>query len=466
MKLQKLIAPLVTVTVVGGIGIAAYTTRQTWLPHVFPAPAAQKPDEHDHGDEHHHEASDRVTLSEQAQRNLQLDVGTLTPREYWRTILIPGVITDRPGESDRGVPSRVAGIITDIRARPGDTVRPGDPLFTLQLVSELIQSTQTELAKAATDLEFAIAERDRIARLVAAGTTAGSELTRQQSQVDRLTTQVSGYRRQLQLFGFTPEQVARAERGEVIAELVVSAPGRPAGLAALIGGQADLNNQPIYEVKSLQLTLGDQVQPGQTLCILADHSRLFVEGWAFKSEAKLLGIAAEERVPIRAEFADENPGDWSPVEPLVIHHFANQVHPISRTFAFYLPLENQSMPFVRDGRTFVNWRFRVGQRVRLRVPIEKLTTPGADGRSEALPFVLPAEAVVREGPEAFVFVQLGDVFVRKPVRVLYEDRTDAVIANDGGITRADLVVKNQAAALNRALKLATAGGGGDHHHDH
>ncbi len=97
--------------------------------------------------------------------------------------------------------------------------------------------------------------------------------------------------------------------------------------------------------------------------------------------------------------------------------------------------------------------------MRLRVPVEKLVTPGPDGK-DVNPFVLPAGAVVREGPEAFVFVQTGDVFVRKPVRVLYEDRTEVVIANDGSITRAEFVVRNQAAALNRALKAAAAGGEG------
>jgi len=269
---------------------------------------------------------------------------------------------------------------------------------------------------------------------------------------------VNGYRRQLQLFGLTADQVARAEKGEVIAEVVVTAPGRPAALAALVGPPGVQGEQPVFELEGLKVSRGDQVQPGQALCVLGDHRRLFVEGWAFKSEAKALATAADQQVPIRAEFADENPGDWSPVEPLVIHHFSNTVDPVSRTFAFYLPLENQAVPFVRDGKTFLSWRFRVGQRVRLRVPIEKLSTPGADGKTEVPPFVLPAGGVVREGPEAFVFVQSGDVFIRKPVHVLYEDRTEVVIANDGSITEADFVVKNQAAAINRALKLAAAAG--------
>jgi len=66
----------------------------------------------------------------------------------------------------------------------------------------------------------------------------------------------------------------------------------------------------------------------------------------------------------------------------------------------------------------------------------------------------------------FVFVQSGDVFVRKPVRVLYEDRSAVVIANDGSISEADFVVKNQAAAINRALKAAAAEDTGGHAHGH
>ena len=139
--------------------------------------------------------------------------------------------------------------------------------------------------------------------------------------------------------------------------------------------------------------------------------------------------------------------------------------PINRTFPFYLSLENESRPLIRDGKTYLAWRFRPGQRVRLRLPVERLTTPGSSGK-DADPFVLPAGAVVREGPEAFVFVQAGDLFIRRPVRVLYEDRNDVVIANDGSVTRAELVVRNQAAAINRAIKAAAEPRAGISHHDH
>src|SRR5262249_44026603 len=128
----------------------------------------------------------------------------------------------------------------------------------------------------------------------------------------------------------------------------------------------------LYEVQDLKVQLNEQVQTGQTLCTLANHQRLFVEGRAFKSEAKALAVAAEKGVEIQAEFADEAPGDWPKQGPLVIHHLSNQVDPATRTFAFYLALENRAETFTRNGKTHFVWRYRPGQRVRLKVPVERL----------------------------------------------------------------------------------------------
>lgn len=470
MKLRTLVYPLVAVAVLGAAGIGGYRTREQWWPHVFPpAPAEKSGDGHGadpHAGHDHGPRDDRVKLSPQAQKNLALDVDTLTPEDYWRKVLIPGAVVDRPGESDRSVTSKVAGVVTDIKARPGDTVKAGDPLFTLTLASEFIQAAQTDLAKTAREIEFAVVRRDQVADLVKKGTRPEVALVEEENQIKRLTTQLQAYRRQLQVFGLTPAQVTRAETGEVVTELVVAAPQRaaPAGVPVATGVPAG-GAATLYEVQELKVNLGDQVQAGQALCLLANHQRLFVEGRAFKSEAGALASAAEKKVPIKVEFADEAPGEWPALEPLVIHHLSNQVDPATRTFAFYLSLDNQPRTFDRDGQTFFVWRFRPGQRVRLRVPVERLVTLASDGKTEILPFVLPAGAVVREGPEAFVFAQSGDVFVRMPVRVLYEDRTEVVIANDGSVTEAAFIVKNQAAAINRALKAAQAGGEGGHGHE-
>ena len=473
MRFRSFLTPAITVAVLAGAAYAAYRTQDVWVPHVFPTKTAAKSGDDHGGGGHeghadHGSKGDRVKLSPQAQKNLGLDVDTLTPQEYWRTMLIPGVVVDRPGESDRGVTSKVTGVVTAINARPGVTVRAGEPLFTIQLASEFLQIAQTELAKAVREVEFATTKRDRIAELVKKGTQSGAVLIEEENQVKRFATQAQAYRRQLQVFGLTPDQVSRVEKGEVITEVTVVAPGAAPAPSLAAGGKVEPAEAPIhYEVQELKVTLGEQVQAGQTLCLLSNHQRLFVEGRAFKSEADALAAAAEKKTPVRAEFADETPGSWPVQGPLVIHHLSNQVDPATRTFAFYLPLDNQPKTFERDGKTHFVWRYRPGQRVRILTPVERLLTPSSDGKTEILPFVLPAAAVAREGGEAFVFIQTGDVFVRKPVRVLYADRSDVVIANDGSVTEAEFVVKNQAAALNRAVKAqAAGGGGGDPHAGH
>lgn len=348
--------------------------------------------------------------------------------------------------------AKAAGVVTEIRARPGDTVKAGALLFTLQLVGEFAQAAQADLIKSSRELAFAQEKRDRQAALIRQGVSPESSIIPEENNVKRYASQVQALRRQLQTLGLTPEQIDKVEKGEVITHLAVYAPRTEAEPKSA----AEKPEEPLYEVQELKVQLGESVQAGQTLCLLSSHQWLYVEGRAFKSEAKALATIAEKKVPIAVEFADEAPGDWPPQPPLMIHHLSNQVDPSTRTFAFYLALENQPSTFERDGKSHLVWRFRPGQRVRLRVPVEKL---GDDA------LVLPIGAVVREGAEAYAFVQNGDTFVRKPVRVLYEDRTDAVLANDGSLPAGAFVVRNRAAALNRAVKAA-AGGGGHEGHDH
>src|SRR5207244_1520481 len=134
---------------------------------------------------------------------------------------------------------------------------------------------------------------------------------------------------------------------------------------------------------------------------------------------------------------------WPPLQSsFKIRHLANTVDTVSRTFSFFIPLTNQSRSYEKDGRIFLVWRFRPGQRLRLHVPVEELKDV----------IVLPAGAVVREGPEAYVFRQNGDLFDRRPVHLLHEDRSNIVLANDGSVAPGLYVAQGAAASLNRVLK--------------
>ncbi|HEX4606721.1 MAG TPA: efflux RND transporter periplasmic adaptor subunit, partial [Urbifossiella sp.] len=191
------------------------------------------------------------------------------------------------------------------------------------------------------------------------------------------------------------------------------------------------------EVQEVRVELGQQVQAGQTLSLLADHRLLAVEGRAFPDEAPLLERSAREGWPVEVEFGDDG---WPPLgQAFRVGYVANTIDPDTRTFRFRFPLDNPSRP-AGGGRA--EWRFRPGQRVRLLVRVEQLENV----------FVLPAGAVAREGADAFVFRRSGDAFDRKPVHLVYQDRGHAVVANDGSVPPGVHVATTGAAVLNRMAK--------------
>ena len=204
-----------------------------------------------------------------------------------------------------------------------------------------------------------------------------------------------------------------------------------------------------YEVQELSVELGQQVQAGQLLAELSNHQSLYVIGHAFKREAPYLEQAVQERRAIDIEFAEDVVGRWPELQQsFEIRHLSNSIDRESRTFDFFIPLANQSRAYEKQGKSFLVWRFRPGQRTRLHVPVEKYENV----------FVVPAAAVVREGPEAYVFRQNGDLFKQLPVHVLHEDRQSVVIANDGSIPPGSYLAQSAAASLNRVLKAQTASG--------
>lgn len=402
-----------------------------------------------------------LEISSQARKNLGLVSKPAKPQEYWRSVLIPGEIADRPGLSDRGVTSPAVGIVTAIHAFPGDTMRPGESLFTLRLFSEYLQATQTQLFKARQETAIIQAEIDRLSSAVSSGAVSKSKMIALRSDISRQNTLIQSARQELLTRGLRPGQVAQIEGGTFVSTVEVVAPPvmpnqvssnlsmpSPVRQASLLT-DASSTGGIAYEVQELSVELGQQVQAGQLLAKLSNHQSLYVIGHAFKREAPFLEQAAQERRPIDIEFAEDTEGRWPESEQkFEIRHLSNSIDTESRTFDFFIPLANQSRAYEKQGKAFLVWRFRPGQRTRLHVPVEKYENV----------FVVPAAAVVREGPEAYVFRQNGDLFKQLPVHVLHEDRQSVVIANDGGITPGTYLAQSAAASLNRVLKAQTASG--------
>jgi biotin carboxyl carrier protein len=449
---KLLIGPAIVV----GVLFAGWTFREQ----LFPQPKSTATSD----DKSRAESAEKQTvleISEQARKNLSLVSKAARPQSYWRTVVIPGEVADRPGLSDRGVTSPAVGVVTAIHAFPGDTMRPGEPLFTLRLFSEYLQATQTQLFKARQETAIVQAEIDRLSGAVSTGAVSRSKMIELESEVSRQNTLIQAARQELLTRGLTPDQVSQIEAGTFVSTVDVVAPpvrdlsaftNRPptqiVQQTSYMGAAAE--DQGIaYEVQELTVELGQQVQAGQLLANLSNHQMLYVIGHAFKREAAFLEQAAQEKRPVEVEFAEDNEARWPELDQSFrIRHLSNSIDKNSRTFDFYIPLSNQSRTYDERGRVFLVWRFRPGQRTRIHVPVERYDDV----------FVLPAEAVVREGPEAYVFRQNGDLFKQIPVHVLHEDRRSVVIANDGGITAGAYLAQGSAASLNRVLKSQSASG--------
>lgn len=447
-----------TIALVAALALAgtAYLTREQWLPLLARSKEAAKKEE----DHHAHSNPNRVKLTPQARRNLKLQVKSVELKPvHWRTMLVPGAVVDRPGQSDRGVTAPIAGVVTKINTFPSDTVRPGEALFTLRLVSELVENAQAELHKATKEREVNALQLKRLEAGAESGSIAEARLIEARGQQTKVDAKVRSYRQVLQSRGLTPAQIAKAAAGEFVRQVeVVAPPPLGAGQLTLANTSPPGGASTAYEVQDLKTQLGDQVQPGQVLATLANHRLLYIEGRGFKSESSVLSRAAEKGWPVEAEVPEDDPSAWGPLkQTLTIRHLANAVDTSSRTFGFYVPLVNQSRTYSSDGKTFLVWRFRPGQRVRLHVPVE----PFKDA------IVLPPAAVTRDGPEAYVFRANGDAFDRQPVTILYENRSAVVLASDGSVSPGEFVAMNGAAALNRVLRAQqSAGEGGHEGHGH
>lgn len=451
--LLPVIMGVVLIILAGG----AFGTKETWLPWLKTG-EQKTPAVDDHAG-HVHGSKDRIKLSAQARANLRLVTNELELQTFRRTIQVPGVVVERRGKGDQSYTSPVSGVVKAIHALPGDVVHLGDPLVTLRINSEPLQSSQTELYKTAQEIKITADQKERLDKLFKQGTVPESRILDLQYQLDRLGATRKAYRADLGLKGLFPDMIDQVEKGEFLKEIVVRVPSVIEGFKSNTLGQANANKEsaPLLEVEDLKVFLGEQVQAGQLLGYLSNHQNLYIEGRGFREDTPLLEKTAKEGWPLRATFHEEKAGDWKPLadDSLKILYMANNIDPMSQTFPFYVPLPNQSRDYDQVGKKFRIWRYRPGQRVQLGVTVEEMKDV----------FVLPLAAVVREGADVYVFRQNGDTYERMPVQVIYEDSAQVVLANDANLL-GNYVAFNAADALNRALKAKSEEGGKTGHEGH
>jgi multidrug efflux pump subunit AcrA (membrane-fusion protein) len=403
-------------------------------------------DEHAHDHEHDHDPNS-IELTPQARRNIGLRTAKVQRQEFERTITVPGVIVERPGRSSIEVTAPLTGVVEEIRVIPGEAVTPGQLLFEQRLTHEELVQAQGDFLRTAEELDVLAQELARLERITRDGAVAGKALLERQYEKQRHEAALRAQKEGLRLHGISEEQVDEIlKTRRLLGRLSVVAPA-----------PHEVSSPPaktVYQVDELQVEKGQHVNVGATLAVLSDHAMLFIEGDAFEQDIPHITHALKQQWPLEALLAQ--PGDGAVLENLEILYLANQIDRESRAFHFYLKLKNELLSDrTTDGHRFINWRFKPGQRVELLVPVERLADK----------LVLPAEAVVQDGVETYVFVPNGDHFVRRPVHVESRNQREVVVADDGSLYAGEEIAVAGAAQLQFALKNQS-GVGADPHAGH
>lgn len=408
------------------------------------APSSPATDAHDHHDHAHSSGlSNSIQLSPQARKNIGLTLTTVELDSFQRTITLPGIVVERPGRSAIEVTAPMTGVVTRIYPIQGQTVEPGQPLFELRLVHEELVQAQSAYLQTIEELDVLQQELDRLQRATATGAVAGRTLLERQYEQQRQQATLRSQRQALLLHGLTELQVERInDRRELLKHLTVVAPNPPDMPDA---------EQPasLLQVTRLHVGLGQHVEAGSSLCSLADHAELYIEGTAFQEDAPAINTAAAQGLEVDVVLESGSSPSRELLPNLDILYVSSEVEVESRALHFYVVLPNQLVRQTEspEGTRFVYWRFKPGQRMQIRVPVERWERR----------IVLPSTAIAQDGPHAYVFVPNGNQFDRREVHLEYRDRLHSVIALDGSLYPGDQVVATGAQQMQLALKNQTSG---------
>ena len=381
-----------------------------------------------------------LTISPQAEKNINLTTVKVKVDDFQRTITIPGRVVEQAGHSRVKVSSPLTGIVEKIDTIRGEAVKPGQPLFELRLTHEDVIRQQTELLRLVQQLEIVNRELKRLEKVAASGAIPGKTLLNTQYEAEKLKAEINANKEGLLLLGLTQKQTENiVSKEQLIQKIVITAPN----------GKREHETcdcEYLLQVAQIDASIGQQVEAGEELGVLTDYCLLLIEGQALEQDAAALNNAVKEELPITAII--ELQGKQVEIPNLRILFLDSEVNMETRALRFYAYLPNEVVTDRKSpsGRRFIEWKFRPGQRVELFLPIENW--PDC--------IVLPRQAVIQDGLESIVFVKKGELVTRVPVVEKYRDARVVVVADDGTLRPGQEVVANGAYQLFLKIKNRSA----------
>jgi membrane fusion protein, heavy metal efflux system len=410
-------------------GLAAETAAPAADPHAGHQPAA--------------DAEERIVLTEQARWSAGIELGHAARKPYERSVSFPGIVRTRPGRSIVKVPAPLTGIVTSVRRERGEAVLPGQPLFEITLTHEELIKDQAEFLAALQKARVLEQEIERL-RTVSEGIIPRKEQLQREYEMRQLKAELDTDRQVLQLHRLPTEQIASIERNrKLVQSLTICVPEV----------SRDHNGDPpcVLQIQEISVEKGQAVTAGEPMCVIADHCELLIEGSAFEDEAKVLHEAVQGNRPVTALFETEEGGQKQvrSVPGLRVIWVDDRVDQESRTLRFGVRLPNEGLVYdkAEGQRRFIARQFKPGQRCKLQVSVETL--------QDCL--VLPLGAVTEDRVQSCVFVQSGDTFALKVVKVRYRGPTEVVIEDTAaGITPHDVLVIKGGGQLLAAIRSGGA----------
>ncbi len=342
-----------------------------------------KADEHSEGGE---EAAG-LKLTSEEKHNIGLKTVVADFRRLDSVIRMAGVVKPDP-DREALLSSRVAGTILGAFARVGDRVQKGQKLAEIESVE--IQRLQVDLIQAENRMVLAIAELDRIKRLVESKIAPRKELIAAENQHQAGLNEIEGLAQQLVLLGLPRDALQRLRKEKSISTLALFSPIR--GVVA-----------------ERHVVLGEMVEPNKVIFKILDLSVVLVEGDAFEEVLPQLKIGQRVRIRLTSY-----PGE---IFTGKISHLSPTIDPQKRTLRLWAEVPN------RTGKLKPN------------LFAEMDVVVGGE-RGEVL--TIPLETVIRTEGESFVFVEEKGSFRRADLILGAKD--DRYVEVKSGLFPGDQVV--------------------------
>lgn len=330
----------------------------------------------------------------------------------WRSVSEDMSVTGRI-EADETRVARISAPVTgrlvDLNVTVGQMVQKGDVVATIY--STDLAASQSAFLKALNQYQLSERAVERARQLLDAGVIGSAELQRRESEAQQDSVDRASSRKQLSILGMPEEAIQNLETTRTLDSTTQ--------VVAQVSGQ----------VIDRLVTPGQIVQGAEAICVIADMSNVWLVADVPEQSSQHLRVGE----PIQAEIP-ALPG-----------------HTIRGVISFVSPVVDRETRTIRARMDLHNPNYRYKPLMLANITLQAST----DRR-----LTIPSSAVVRDGNDEFIFVQLAPAkFVLRKVTLGSESENRRVVL-EGLDANEKIVVEGSFHLNNERIRIAAARGAG------